>query len=98
MKSSRITDEKGRSFTQNAGLDDIIDLFEKYGINNGDNDELIKELAIKELEYGRDCLATAELHRLCRDKADEDQYKEIDAQISKKIEQYGGTPREKSFC
>jgi hypothetical protein len=40
-------------------LDDVIDSFDIRGLNNGENDSLIKELAIQKMEYGRMCIMVA---------------------------------------
>lgn len=52
MKKVGIYNEDGSGRTDNAILDDFIDLFEKQGLNNGSNDTLIKDLAIKSYYLG----------------------------------------------
>lgn len=53
METTRKTDKNGVTTSTNWMLDDIIDLFESKGMNNGDNDDLIKKIACKKMEYGR---------------------------------------------
>lgn len=48
----------GKYARTNWMLDDVIKSFEKRGMNDGSNNDLIKELAIQKMEYGRLCLAT----------------------------------------
>lgn len=53
MKTTKYTDEQGRTYGTNYMLDDIIEAFERKGMNDGSNDALIKELTIQKIEYGR---------------------------------------------
>ena len=39
MKKTTVIDKEGNSYSSNFLLDDIIDSFEKKGINNGENDD-----------------------------------------------------------
>lgn len=55
MKTTRKTDKNGVTTSHNFMLDEIIDLFEIRGINNGANEELIKKLAIEKMRYGIYC-------------------------------------------
>lgn len=53
METTRITHENGAITGTNYMLDEIIDLFESKGLNNGDNDDLIKTLACQKMDYAR---------------------------------------------
>lgn len=57
METTKKINEKGVTYQTNFMLDDVIESFEKRGLNNGFNDELIKELTIQKIEYGRMCIA-----------------------------------------
>ena len=70
-------------------LDDVIDSFNARGV---DNDDLIKELTIQKIEYGRTCM-------FCILKESNEQEvskfaKELDAGLQKRIIELGGTPKE----
>jgi hypothetical protein len=56
MKSTKTLTENGSVTSTNYMLDDIIDAFERKGLNDGSNDDLIKELAIQKMEHGRRCM------------------------------------------
>jgi hypothetical protein len=53
METTRKTDKNGVTIGTNWMLDEIIDLFEAKGMNNGDNDDLIKKIACQKMDYGR---------------------------------------------
>ena len=91
MKTTRVTHSDGRITSTNFMLDDIIDAFEKHGI---DNDDLIKELTVQKIEYGRSCIAQL----LCKGgqviQTMKNYHKELDGQMQQKITEVGGEPRE----
>ena len=106
MKTTRITDENGCTHATNWMLDDIIDSFDKRELNDGSNDELITELAIQKIEYGRQCFAHF-LTLILEDKEDKTKsfktmksYKtwaKFDDELKEKILELGGNPNEIKF-
>jgi hypothetical protein len=56
METTRTVTGNGSVISNNYMLDDIIDAFEKAGLNDGSTDDLIKELAIQKIEHGRRCM------------------------------------------
>ncbi len=93
MKSTKVTTNEGRqSHSTNFMLDDVIEAFDKRMDNDGSNDELIKELAIQKIEYGRLCIlqlmhtqhATEYLINSC---------KQLDEELQQRIIEIGGIPK-----
>lgn len=97
MEKIKKTDEKGNSHSTNWMLDDIIELFEKRGMNNGENDDLIKELFIQKIEYGRLCIiellsfGAGDLNRF------HDCFKNIDLALKNKIAEVDGSPKDVDY-
>lgn len=96
MQKTIKTDENGVSKATNWVLDDVIEAFEKRGLNNGDNDELIKELTIQKMEYVR--LGTYQVLAYLGQNQDMINYwNRFDPDIQKKIVELGGTPKKINF-
>ena len=90
MESTRKTDENGVTTSTNYMLDDVIEAFEKY---RGNEDELIKELTIQKIHYGRRCMAQLLVKTtLLLDAFD--YWKQLDKTLQDKITEMGGTPIE----
>lgn len=53
MKKTEVKCHDGSSTGTNWMLDEVIETLKKYGI---DNDEMIKELAIQKINYGKICI------------------------------------------
>jgi hypothetical protein len=98
MEITKKTNENGVITQTNYMLDDIIKAFEKRGINNNSNDELIKELAIQKIEYGRTCIAQF-LAQGGQTRQTMNGYREkLDTELQKKIIEVGGEPKKIQFA
>lgn len=93
MKKIEITLEDGSSTTQNWMLDEIIESFEKRYNNSPSNDDLIKELAIQKIEYGRLCLMEILYRRSDLSKSIKDDWEKLDIELQKRINELGGKPK-----
>lgn len=83
MKKTAQTMPNGDVITTNQYLDETIESFEKRGMNDGSNDDLIKELTIQKLEACRRVLYQM------YNKADE---VKIEIDLKKHIINLGGNP------
>lgn len=97
MKKTTVIDKEGNSYSSNFLLDDIIDSFEKKGINNGENDDLIIELTIQKFEYGRTCIAQLISKGGETAQNIKDYYFNLDIQLQNKIVELKGNPVKKRF-
>jgi hypothetical protein len=89
METTKKTDEHGKSHSTNWMLDNVIEAFEKSGINNGANDELIKELTIQKIEYGRTCIAQFLAQGGQTRQTMNGYWEKLDAELQKKIVEVG---------
>jgi len=98
METTRKIDLNGNSCSTNLMLDDVIDIVQdKHRINN---DELIKELTIDKIEYGRRCIAQFFVSSGSDDevrKKMSDHYENLDNALQEKIKEVGGIPTVKTF-
>ena len=86
MKSKIITDENGITTSNNWMLEEIIESFEKIGLNNGINDDLIKEIYIQKIKYGQICMNQLMATTEGFDRLEMSEYhKELDNELEKKI-------------
>lgn len=88
----------GSSCSTNTMLDKVISIVQdKHFINN---DELIKELTIDKIEYGRTCIAQIYVQS-AQDLKDREiidkYYTDLDEALKLRIIELGGVPIEKSF-
>ena len=79
-------------------LDDIIEAFEKKGLNNSSNDELIKELTIQKIEYGRNCIAQFLSKGGQTRQTMNGYWEKLDTELQKKIVEVGGEPKKIQFA
>lgn len=98
METTKKTDENGQSYSTNWMLDNVIEAFEKRGINNNSNDELIKELTIQKIEYGRTCIAQFFAQVGQTRQTMNGYYEKMDAQLQNKIVEVGGEPKKIQFA
>lgn len=93
MDATKKTNKKGVTTQTNYMMDDIIEAFEKTGINNDSNDELIKELTIQKIEYGRIFIAQF-LSQVGQTRQTMSGYWEkLDSELQNKIVEVGGEPK-----
>ena len=97
MKTTKKTDENGHSITRNFMLDNIIESFEKRGMNNDSNDDLIKELTIQKIEYGRTCIAQFLAQGGQNRQTMNGYWKKLDGELRDKIVEVGGKPNDILF-
>jgi len=97
METTKKTNEKGVTTQTNYMLDNIIEAFEKRGINNNSNDELIKELAIQKIEYGRTCIAQFLAKGGQNLQTMNGYWEKLDAELQNKIVEVGGEPKKFQF-
>jgi hypothetical protein len=79
--------------TKNWMLDEIIESFEKNQNYDPSNDELINELAIQKIEYGRICLMQILAKRSDLSKSIKDDWEKLDTELKNSINELGGKPR-----
>jgi len=91
-KTFIITGEEGEGYATNWMLDHIIEAFEKRGMNNGSNDDLIKELTIQKIEYGRICMSGLIMGGGQTLQAIKSCYNENNVYLREKIIELGGEP------
>jgi hypothetical protein len=98
METTKKTDKNGQSYSTNWMLDNVIEAFEKRRINNDANDELIKELAIQKIEYGRTCIAQFLAQGGQTRQTMNGYWEKLDAELQKKIVEVGGEPKKIQFA
>ena len=98
MKTTKKTNEEGVTTQTNYMLDDIIEAFERQGINNNSNDGLIKELAIQKIEYGRTCIAQFLAQGGQTRQTMNGYWEKLDTELQKKIVEVGGEPKKIQFA
>lgn len=98
METTKKTNENGQSYSTNWMLDNVIEAFEKRGINNDANDELIKELTIQKIEYGRTCIAQFLAQGGQTRQTMNGYWEKLDAELQKKIVEVGGEPKKIQFA
>jgi len=88
MKYARIVNEDGSSKSNHYMLDDVMDILNRFGISNEDprNDELIKALTIKKIEFARRCMAQITAQ------GGIESYKKLDNALQEKIIDLEGKP------
>jgi hypothetical protein len=97
METTKKTNENEQSYSTNWMLDNIIEAFEKRGINNGSNDDLIKELAIQKIEYGRTCIAQFLAKGGQTRQTMNGYWEKLDTELQSKILEVGGEPKKIQF-
>lgn len=97
METTKNTNEKGVTTQTNYMLDEIIEAFEKRGINNAANDELIKELTIQKIEYGRACIAQFLAKGGQTRQTMNGYWEKLDSELQNKIIEVGGTAKKIQF-
>lgn len=91
MHKSEKKTKDGRTVTNNWMLDQVIDTCDKHGAHN---DDLIKELAIQKIEYGRICAYQPILYGAEPTEKQLEELKRLDEHLCKHIIDLGGTPNE----
>ena len=90
METTKKTNEKGVTTQTNYML-------EKRGINNNSNDELIKELAIQKIEYGRTCIAQFLAQGGQTRQTMNGYWEKLDTELQNTIVEVGGEPKKIQF-
>lgn len=99
VKKALVINPDGSSFTSNWSLDMVIDCFDNLGVEH--NDELIKNLTINQIEYGRTCLfqfVARQLMLFTKENPCFEYVKKSDLDMQQKIIELGGIPRNSNIA
>ena len=93
METTKNTTQNGIVTQRNWMLDEVIDLFEDYNVNDDSNDDLIRQLTIQKIEYGRTCIAQFLVQAEQARQTMNAYWEIIDNELQNKILELGGKPR-----
>jgi hypothetical protein len=92
MEKKETINANGYKTSKNWMLDEIIASFEKHYNYTPSNEDLINELAIQKIEYGRICLMQILAKRSDLSKSIKDDWEKLDTELKNRINELGGKP------
>jgi len=97
METTKKRNQDGSITQTNYMLDDVIEAFDRHAesmdVPFGVKDELIKEMTIQKIEYGRTCISQLLSHIEHPLQGVRDYYIILDKMLQIKIREVGGNPK-----